>query len=69
MSREDAIKLMKEGKKLTHSYFSFDEWITMKKSFIEGWMIHLEDGVICTPEEFWKHRTEKEWDINWKILI
>ena len=30
MSKEEAIQAMQEGKKVTHSYFSKDEWMTMQ---------------------------------------
>ena len=68
MTKEEAIKAMSECKKVRHRYFSPDEWMTMK----EGMMI-LGDGVIiphvtCTPEEFWKWRTDSRWDDGYEIF-
>lgn len=28
-------------------------------------MYQLEDGVECTPEEFWGHRTQDFWNDDW----
>ena len=30
MSKEEAIQAMKEGKKVTHRFFSSDEWMTIE---------------------------------------
>ena len=38
MNKNEAIKAMQDGKKLTHNYFSKDEWMTM-----QGNRIILED--------------------------
>lgn len=40
MSKEEAIQAMKEGKKVTHRFFSSDEWMTIENGFLL-----LEDGV------------------------
>jgi len=63
MTKEQAIQLMCDGNKITHRYFSPDEWVTMV-----GDKIHLEDGVVCDPEEFWKWRKDKMWDDGWSIF-
>jgi hypothetical protein len=69
MSKAEAIEAMKDGKKVTHRYFSPEEWMTMKKSYLEGWMIHLEDSVICSPAEFWRWRTDPTFDTDWSIYM
>jgi hypothetical protein len=51
MTRDEAIEAMKKGWKVTHEYFTPEEWITMR-----GEKILLEDGVECTQEEFWAGR-------------
>ena len=61
--KEQAIKAMQEGKKVWHRYFSSEEWVTMKDG-----MIHLEDGVICYPEEFWNSRQDVYWEYDWMII-
>ena len=53
---------MKEGEKVTHKYFSLDEWATMVND-----LIVLEDGVRCTPEEFWRWRNNPIFDTDWSI--
>jgi hypothetical protein len=67
MTKAEAIQAMIMGKKVTHKYFSPDEWMTMEKSFVEGWMIILEDGVKCKPEIFWSDRTQPFWDNDYSL--
>ena len=62
MNKAEAIEAMILGRKVTHRNFSKGEWMTMKKSYLEGWAIHLEDGVICTPKMFWSDRTNESWN-------
>jgi hypothetical protein len=62
MTRAEAITAMREGKKVTHKYFSPDEWATQ-----ENGQILLEDGVRCSPDEFWKYRQETYFDNDWSI--
>lgn len=47
MTKAEAIQAMQEGYKVTHRYFSPEEWMTMRMG-----MMVLEDGVVCTPQEF-----------------
>jgi hypothetical protein len=63
MTKNEAIQAMREGKKVRHYYFSKDEWMTLTS----GGMYLLEDGVVCSPSEFWRWRTEKSWDTDWEI--
>jgi len=63
MTKKEAIIAMKEGKLLTHKYFSKEEWVTI----IDG-QIHFEDGVSCSEEEFWKYRTDWWWNDDWKLF-
>jgi predicted RNA-binding protein with EMAP domain len=63
MTKLEAIRAMREGKKVRHYYFSPDEWMSMTS---KG-MYLLEDSVVCSPAEFWKWRSEKEWDSDWEI--
>ena len=55
---------MKEGKKVTHYHFTPEEWASMKDG-----MIVLEDGVKCSPAEFWRWRTDSAFDNDWSIYI
>jgi len=63
MTKQEAIKAMSEGKKVTHRHFSSNEWVT-----IDGNQILLEDGVKCSTYEFWKWRTDPSWDSDWDIF-
>ena len=63
-SKEQAVEMMKAGKKMTHEGFTPDEWVTM-----ENGKILLEDGVRCHPSEFWRWRTEDYWDKGWSVFI
>jgi hypothetical protein len=63
MTKTEAVIAMRKGLKVQHRHFSKDEWMTMKDG-----NIHLEDGVICTPEEFWKWRTDSSWNDNYSII-
>lgn len=62
MNKAEAIEKMKAGIKVTHQNFSPNEWVTMKDD-----QIVLEDGVKCSPLEFWRWRTGETWDNNWSV--
>lgn len=51
MTKAEAIQAMREGKKITHSYFSRDEWMT-----IEHNQIVFENGIRCPQSDFWRWR-------------
>lgn len=63
MNKEEAIQAMQEGQKVTHRHFIPDEWMTMRMG-----MMVLEDGVVCTPQEFWQWRTDSVWDNGYKLF-
>jgi hypothetical protein len=63
MTRAEAIKAMREGKKVTHRYFTPEEWATQEKG-----EILLEDGVRCSPAEFWRDRTTQWFDDGWELF-
>ena len=65
MTKQEAIEKMKAGQKLTHRYFTNDEWVKANQS---GTAYILEDGVVCTPQEFWRWRTDTAWDADWEIF-
>ena len=43
MSKEEAIQAMKEGKKVTHRFFSSDEGMTIQN----GVLLVADGGLIC----------------------
>lgn len=63
MDRATAIKAMREGKKVTHKYFTPEEWATQ-----EHGEIVLEDGVRCQPSEFWRYRQTQLFNDGWSIF-
>lgn len=65
MKKEQAIELMKQGKRITHENFLDYEWMTMDKS---GTTITLEDGISLPAEEFWKGREHWQWDEGYSIF-
>ena len=63
MTKQEAIKAMREGKKVTHRYFAADEWIT-----IIGGKIFTEDGCSCSQEEFWHYRLTPSFEEDWELF-
>jgi hypothetical protein len=62
MDKEQAIAAMNDGKKVTHQYFTSNEWMTMQDG-----KILLEDGVKCSPYEFWRWRTDECWNDGYSL--
>ena len=63
MLKIDAIAKMREGEKITHRFFSPDEWMTIVDN-----KIVLEDGITCSFEEFFNSRNTPEWDDGYFIV-
>lgn len=63
MTKNEAIAAMLSGNKVTHRYFSSDEWITMKGNNT----IITEEGYRCYTIEFWKDRRGEAWESGWSI--
>jgi hypothetical protein len=64
MNKVEAIAAMLRGEKVTHEWFTKDEWMTY-----EGGKIVLEDGVRCHPSEFWRWRTDDSWNNGYSLFI
>jgi len=64
MTRPEAIKAMREGKKVTHKYFTREEWATQDHG-----LILLDDGDKCAPSAFWKDRQSKMFDNGWSLFV
>lgn len=65
MTRSEAIRLMEEGKKLTHRFFTPDEWVTIN----ENGQYQFEDGIVCSRLIFWVDRNSTAWDSDWELFI
>lgn len=64
LTKEQAIAAMKEGNKVTHLYFTDDEWV---KSDKEGDIYTFDDGVSITSKEFWNLRSINSYNKGWFI--
>jgi len=62
MNKQEAIQSMREGNKITHHYFSPEEWITMK-----GNLVLTEDGYEMFLNEFFSYRTVPGWEDGYSI--
>jgi hypothetical protein len=62
MTKQEAITAMREGKKVTHRYFTSDEWITLN-----GYMIVTEEGYSIPEHAFWKDRQSPSFEDGWSI--
>lgn len=60
MTKQEAIEAMKAGKKVTHVYFTDEEWITM-----EGNVIIDENGYHFDPDLFWFDRKSEAFNTGW----
>ncbi len=63
MSKDEAIREMMAGNKVTHRYFSDHEFIRM-----EGGIIYLTEGYPVHPVDFWKLRSDKTWLEDWELF-
>lgn len=63
MTKQEAIKQLQLGNKITHLTFLFDEFI----QFIDG-VLFDENGYNLNWNEFWKYRNEPQFDEGWEIV-
>lgn len=70
MTKTDAITEMLKGNKVTHRYFTPEEWVTIdgKMENTNQYKYLLEDGVKCSEMEFWKYRFGAEWQDGWELF-
>lgn len=64
MTKSEAIQLMERGMKMSHRFFTPDEWVT-----IDGELMVTEDGVKQSQENFWLYRTDKSFETGWNVFI
>lgn len=64
MNKLEAIKAIKEGKKVTHRLFDMEEFVM--KGQDEG-TVTFEDGVSQSEIDFWSIRRDRCWDNDWSI--
>lgn len=63
MNKQEAIKALDNGERLTHTYFTTEEWVEKV-----GSVYIFEDGVDQWPVEFWAMRTSMGWDNGWGVV-
>jgi len=63
MTKAEALGAMSMGHRVTHDYFTSNEW---KK--LDGGHYEFEDGCRCTPSEFWRWRDDLAWETGWSIF-
>ena len=63
MRKEEAIVALSEGKVVSHRYFTAEEYMLEKDG-----LYCFEDGVKCSPKEFWSLRTDLTWESDWEIF-
>ena len=64
MTKQEAIQAMREGKKVTHRWFSPNEWITI----INNNTLLLEDGITISLERFFVYRTAPSWGDGYSLF-
>jgi hypothetical protein len=64
MTKEQALQAMIDGEKVTHRYFSSDEYIYMVAQ-----NIFTEDGFDCgtVNQAFWRQRDGENWETGWSL--
>jgi len=62
MTKENAIRQMQKGKKITHRFWDEDEWMTIKFG-----KIILEDGCSFYPDDFWRTRKGFGWSDGYSV--
>lgn len=65
MSKDEALVALKQGKKITHVFFTSDEWMMQR---LDG-RYEFEDGNICDPTDFWTYRRHESWNKNWNLFL
>jgi hypothetical protein len=63
MTKQEAIKLMEQDKKVAHRFFEPYEWITM----LAGKIV-TEEGYCVSANQFWSYRQDKFWEEDWSIV-
>jgi hypothetical protein len=58
MSKVEVKELLKKGRKVSHRFFTFGEWVEERKG-----KIFDESGIQL--DFFWEYRTGEQWDNGW----
>ena len=61
MTKDWAIKALKQGKRITCRYFTPEEWVEMHKC---GGLV-FETGCRVSMTDFWENRSHGSWSDSW----
>ena len=64
MTKDEAIQELRNGKTLTHRFFSDDEAIRQPRAEIGEY--EFEDGVKTSATIFWHFRQQDYWNNGWE---
>ena len=64
MTKNEALIALANAKKITHRFFTPEEWMIQ----IHSDLYAFEDGCKCTPSRFWGSRSDEVWDDGWSIF-
>lgn len=71
MTKEEAIKAMAEGKKVTHQYMDPHEYISMREyesGAFDSSIYWCSDKHQVTSKMFWHDRSGQHWNDGWQIF-
>jgi hypothetical protein len=66
MTWKEAEQEMINGKKITHMYFSSNEWMKLSPDKTK---YEFEDGVTCSPRQFWADRQQPFFQNDWSLFV
>jgi len=71
MTKQEAIKAMSDGMKVTHKYFDKDEYVRMRQYSsvpkTDPSIYWLSDNHQVTATMFWNDRSGEHWEKDWSI--
>jgi len=66
MTKNEAIEAMHKGEKVTHRYFSDEEFVYMKGH--DRRTVWTEDGAHIAASIFWDDRAGDAWETDWSLF-
>jgi len=67
MNRLEAMESLRLGNKLTHPFFTIDEWVSISGQ-LTPWHYTFEDGIEQYALDFWRLRRNISWNSGWSIF-
>lgn len=64
MTKQEAKDALLKGEKVTHIYFTKDEYVRM----INDEVYEFEDGCCISSYIFWQVRENECWETGWEIV-